>query len=57
MLICKFASPRSSTEKILGWIEYLEDLKRKHAADSEARVTVAQLLDEARMWTRDTVLQ
>lgn len=60
MLICKFASPRSSKEKIHDWIAYLEELSRKEA-DVEARRLVAQLLDDARRWTGsaavDPVLQ
>ena len=50
MLICKFASPRSSKEKIHDWIAYLEDLNRREA-DAEARRIVNELLDEARCWT------
>lgn len=53
MLICKFASPRSSKEKILGWIEYLEELSQKEA-DVEGRQIVTQLLDDARRWTGST---
>lgn len=50
MLICKFASPNSSVEKIHDWIAYLEDLNRREA-DAEARRIVNELLDEARCWT------
>ena len=53
MLICKFASPRSSKEKIHDWIAYLEDLNQKEA-DVEGRRLVAQLLDDARRWTGAT---
>jgi hypothetical protein len=55
MLICKFASPQSRAEKIRDWIAYLEDLSRKHESDSEAKRTVSQLLEEARMWGENAV--
>lgn len=57
MLICKFATAHSSPEKIQGFITYLEELSRKPEADSEARETVAQLLEEARSWTAEPALQ
>ena len=50
MLICKFASPNSSREKIHDWIAYLEELSRGEV-DVEARRVVTQLLEEARRWT------
>lgn len=53
MLICKFASHASRPEKIRDWISYLEELTERHASDSEARQTLARLLDEARSWERE----
>jgi hypothetical protein len=50
MLFCKFASPRSTPNRIHRWVEYLTELERRNADDLNAVQTLRNLRHEAFSW-------
>lgn len=52
VLLCTFASQRSTPEKIRRWIDHLEEKRRKHHDDPEAMKTIEHLLHKAQRWAQ-----
>jgi hypothetical protein len=50
MLICKFASPRSDRQRILRWIGYLEEMRRRHGIDADDARLLDNLSRQAHGW-------
>jgi hypothetical protein len=51
VLLCSFASHRSSPEKIQRWIAHLEAKLESHWDDPDAARVIHALLTKARRWT------
>lgn len=52
MLLCTFASQRSSPEKIRRWIAHLEEKRSQHQDDPEAVRTIEHLIRKAQRWAQ-----